>query len=626
MFDLLIFPDAVAKTARHFGVNMEIQDHHDEVNLWDWLADSGATIVREFHPEQSLRKGEVDQSDWDAVKTPSDFEAFRKSVRDDPEGGPIQWGAYHFDKRVKWMGVPDGIIRKVSEAGAQPLVSMGYGTVMYPRPLVKDLYFCGIAADDVIDWSAAASAYDYYFAMMYHFAGQFGCRYFLMHNEPECCLDRFHLPAECRKVASPWFNPETRTLTMDCLSTQWSVLARVARAAMDDVQGLLGIPDGELFLSGPVNGAWEQIWLKSGQYLDSLDYHHYHPDPIAMENSYARVAARAAEMGKRTSVSEYNVLPGSVPFPGILFHIKAALEQMRLLMRSLRLSGPADPVCEFLTLYLLNFPATQRNQKELLYGDMNCLDWTTRDFSLRARPHEWYPTMAEQQVRHATVAYHMYRMLARCAPGREGPSEGYKVLKNGIECLIDDAHGKQWSRIEVMIVDALDRMYINILDMGSSPKLDIDLQMFAGRFKTVVVRETTLGNHDLLVDQYPLEDDKFSVTPTGQSFTQVILTPLDLNSIESLRVEECTMTPGTAADLGEWQTTRFRALATIAGQEIDVTTLNAIWTASDPYIVHAYQGGLMQRMRNSDRTVTVTASVPNGVAADPIAFPPATVK
>lgn len=624
MFDLMIYPEPVAKTPRHYGVNIEIQDAHDQVNLWDWLADSGSTIAREFHPEQSLRKGEADRSVWDAITTPADFEAFRKQVRDDPEGGPIQWGAYAFDRPVRWMGVPDGIIRKVSEVGVEPLVSMGYATKMYPRPLVKDFYFSGVPDDDGIDWSAAAGAYDYYFAMIYHFGKEFGTRYFLMHNEPECCTDKFHVPPECEKTEhNPYFMPETRQLTLNCLTTQWSVLARMAQAAMDDVRDLLGAGPDEFFLAGPVNGAWEQFWVKSGQYLDSLDYHHYHPDPKAFANSYDRVVAEAAEMGKRTSCSEFNVLPGSVPFTGMPFNITAALDLGRLLFETLRLSTPDEPTCEFLTLYLLNFPATHRNHKELLYGDMNCLDWTTRDFGLRGRSDEWYPTWQEQQVRHATVSYHFFRMLMRCVPGPDGPRDGYAVLRNGIECLIDDAHGREYTNMEVLVVDAGDRMYVNFLNRGGSPRMDLDLRRFAGRFKTAVIRETTQDARDVVVGEHALTDHRLSVTLSPQSLTQVILTPLDLSKIDSLRLKECTTTPGTAANLGHWQTTRFRAIATLDGAEIDVTDLNSIWASSDAWIVTAYHGGLLHRTRDSDRTITVTVATPNGVEAPAIAVPPA---
>ncbi len=50
MLDVLVLPDPAARTPRHLGVNMLIQDHHDIINLWDWLGHSGATMVREFHP------------------------------------------------------------------------------------------------------------------------------------------------------------------------------------------------------------------------------------------------------------------------------------------------------------------------------------------------------------------------------------------------------------------------------------------------------------------------------------------------------------------------------------------------------------------------------------------------
>ena len=621
MFDLLIFPEAIAKTPRHLGVNVELQDYHDEVNLWDWLADSGASIVREFHPEQSLRTGPVDQSVWDAVRTSSDYEAFRRRVRRDPDGGLIQWGAYAFAEPVRWIGVPDGIVAKLGEIGVLPLVSMGYATKQYPRPLVKDLLFNGVPADDGIDWSAAASAYDYYFAMIHHFAKDFGSRYFLLHNEPECDVERFHMAPECSPAPGA-YTRETHQLVMNCITTQWGVLARIARDAMDDVRELLG-DDRHFFLAGPASGAWEPFFQKGGRYVDSLDYHHYHPAPEALAGTYGRASARAAEQGKRTSLSEFNVLPGNVPFAGMLFHIEAALEQARMLLQALRLSGPGDPVCEFMTLYLLHFPATHRNHKELLYGDMNLVDWSTTDRGLIGRPEEWYPTFEEQQVRNPTVAYSMYRMLSRCVPGADGPADGWPVLRNGIECLIDDAHNRDYLLLDTLVVDAGDRVYVNLLNRSDQTlDMPINLRPFDGRFATAVIRETGLHAHDKVRDELPIGDGVLELNLAAKTFTQIILTPLDLSRIERLRVEEQTATPGTTADLGLWQTTRLRAIATLDGRDVDVTSLNAIWTSDEPWLVPVHQGGLVQRIRPTARPVTLTVAAGNGVEAEPIVVPP----
>ncbi len=84
--ELRILPRVTARTPQHLGVNVEIQECHDEINLWDWLVDSGSTVVREFHPEQPL----CDPADPDRfadIDGKAAFEAFRERLRGEP-GGP----------------------------------------------------------------------------------------------------------------------------------------------------------------------------------------------------------------------------------------------------------------------------------------------------------------------------------------------------------------------------------------------------------------------------------------------------------------------------------------------------------------------------------------------------------
>jgi len=618
MYDFLIFPEEVAKTPRHWGLNIEVQDYHDEVNLWDWLADSGATIVREFHPSQCLRKGEVPAEAWDKICYRADLDSLRTEARSNPEGNVIQWDAYAFDRPARWMGVPDGIIRKVTEIGVQPLVSIDYPTTAFARPLVKDLELDDVPGDDQIDWSAAASAYDYHFAFMYHFAKEFGSRYFLMHNEPECVLASWYLPKDLAEADEhPCSTPEGKKRVMACVTTQWGVLAMLARMAMDDVREIVGEVEGEaFFLAGPASGAWEQFWRKGGQYMDSLDYHHYHPNPVAFKTVHARVAARAAEKKKRISCSEFNVKPGNVPFTQILFEHDAAIAQAKMLMQAMQLSSAGEPVCDFMTLYLFTFPACERNHKSLLYGDTNCLDWSTYDFQLQNRPDEWYPTFEEQQMRHATPAYHVFRMLARCVPGMGGDRDGHAVLRTGNECLIDDAHGGAESELLVTAIDAGEKMFINILNPGNCLlKVPINLEFVGEPYRFAVVRMMTRLQYDEVVAEVELDRNKIEVDVPHMSFAQVILTPLALDRIESVRIEETTTTPGTIDSLYLYQTTRLRALATIDGDEVDVTCLNTVWTSSEPWIVPVYQGGLVQRLRRTERDITISVRVRGGVEA-----------
>ncbi|MFP4053418.1 MAG: hypothetical protein ACLFV7_06095 [Phycisphaerae bacterium] len=177
---IVIHSDVLGRLPRHFGVNVEIQQHAGRSNLWDWLAHSNATAAREFHPDRPLRKPLTSQEYFAHIRSREDFDLWRKALLGDPDG-KVRWHEYLFDSEVPWIGVPDEIARKLGEIGVEPLYALGYGTKDYPRPLIKaDPY-----PDAEIDWAAAASAYEYYFAVMYHFAGQFGGRYFLMMNEPE---------------------------------------------------------------------------------------------------------------------------------------------------------------------------------------------------------------------------------------------------------------------------------------------------------------------------------------------------------------------------------------------------------------------------------------------------------
>ncbi len=622
MFDLLILPNPIAETPKHLGVNMLTQEHHDVINLWDWLAHSGATIAREFHPEKPLVGAERPPDPWESIHSSADFEAYRRSVLANPApDGPICWDAYSFDKPVKWIGVPDGIIEKLVQVGVEPLVSLGYNPKMFPRPLVPDLEFDGIPSDDQIDWGAAASAYDYYFAIAYHYAGTYQSRYFLMHNEPECRVEVFYFPKDLeeRIQAVPRENTyfsggEATRRTIACLTTQWAVLARMARLALDDVAGLL--PDmPRLILSGPTCGLWEPFWLKGKEHLDCLDFHHYHPDPDAFDNVCKRIHLRAGDAGASFSCSEFNLVPGGVPFHRIPFEPSAAMDFARLLMRSLRLSTAGAPPCEYLTMYEFNYPSTDNNHKHLVYGDMNSLDWSCNDRHLPSRGDAWYPTAADMQVRFATPAFYLFRMLARCVPGDRDGVDGYPVIDTSMMCLIDDAHLGAYGDLDVLTVDADEQLFITFLNTWSTGlTFTLDLQYVRKRFATAVLRETSRFRADEVTNQFPLTEDRMELKLEPRSMTQMILTPLALDRATSLRMEEITATPGSSDGLGVLETTRFQAIATIDGVEVDVTDLNAVWTSGEPEAMPVHQGGLVQHLRALSRPVTVTARLYDGAA------------
>jgi len=90
----------------------------------------------------------------------------------------------------------------------------------------------------------------------------------------------------------------------------------------------------------------------------------------------------------------------------------------------------------------------------------------------------------------------------------------------------------------------------------------------------------------------------------------VIIDSRPLHQATGLRLEETTTTPGALAALGLHQTTRLRAVAEVAGVTVDCSTTNVVWSSSFPELVRVGQGGLVQRLRTTARTVEITAAMP----------------
>jgi hypothetical protein len=131
-------------------------------------------------------------------------------------------------------------------------------------------------------------------------------------------------------------------------------------------------------------------------------------------------------------------------------------------------------------------------------------------------------------------------------------------------------------------------------------------------FRCAVTRTTSASQQDEVAGIVELDIDRLEVESQAMSLMQIILTPLALDRVESLRLEEQSTTPGSLDQLELHQTTRLRALGTIDGQEVDLTELCISWTSSDPLCVPVYQAGLVQRMRRTSRDVSVSARVPGG--------------
>ena len=132
----LLDPRPVGKTPKYLGVCLEVAEHADQCNLWDWLADSGAKMARVIHPDRDMRRTPATGENYKHIATQLDFESFRARLLADPERN-VPWQNYLFDQKVPWIGVPDDEIRKATECGVAPLVSMAYTPQYYPRSLLK---------------------------------------------------------------------------------------------------------------------------------------------------------------------------------------------------------------------------------------------------------------------------------------------------------------------------------------------------------------------------------------------------------------------------------------------------------------------------------------------------------
>ena len=164
-----------------------------------------------------------------------------------------------------------------------------------------------------------------------------------------------------------------------------------------------------------------------------------------------------------------------------------------------------------------------------------------------------------------------------------------------------------FSRVETLIVDTGTRLYATFLNMWEGDQeFRLDLQHFSDRFSTAIIRETSRHKRDDVVDQFELCEPRFMVKLPAQSLTQIVLCSEDLSAVTALRLEEHTVTPGGSQELGLLQTTRFRAIATIAGESVDVSDLNTVWTSSEQESVPVHQGGMVQHLRETEGAVTIS--------------------
>jgi len=615
----LVDPVPVAKTPKYLGVCLEVAEDADRSNLWDWLVDSGAKMARVVHPDNDLRSPSGKLESFKQITDKAGFDAYRANLLADPEKN-LPWSHYLFDQRIQWLGVPDDEVRKATECGVQPIVSMAYSPRYYPRSLLKTFKPSLKPADEAINWDAAASAYEYYFANIHRFATRSGTTHFMMLNEPD---DR-----DVRIVQ------------------QTGVLARMARLAMEDVRAKLTNPQVAkgLRLSAPAcHFAWESYWPYVEPYCDTVDFHFYSPDPDMFKREHARLAIRARASGKKTAVTEFNRIGGPLQPDQALFSVKPSLQFAGLVMSILSANKPQDPGCEMALAYEFQFPATHRSGKSLAYGDMNRVDWTGQDKALNGQPAECYPTFEQFQLRMATPAYHMYRMLARCTPGA-GDIDAYEVLglgesTKGLNEVFDQVNkannyrplngekyyalGGAGPDLRTLAVRTADKLNITILNPGPAAvkRVGFNVELLGEKYATAVVRETSHWNRDKAIRQASLKGSEFVVDLPAESLTQIIFTKADLTQVTELKLEEKTFTPGTTSSLGLLETTRLRAFGKLGEEWVDLTDLNVEWTSTEPDLIAIYQGGLVQRLHASTKEITLTAKTLAGVAAPAVTIP-----
>lgn len=612
-------PRPVAKTNTYIGVVSEAMMYTDSTNVFDWLADSGVGMVRVAHPDANFRNRiDFATSVYAKVNTYEDFNKFRKRIMKDPDKN-IRWEDYRFNTSMPWVGNLDITMDKLQQNNIQGFLSMAYSPhpAYCPRSILKRFDGGIIPADSLIDWSSAASAYEYYFACIYRYSSRNGMTHYMMLNEPSSQIENVQ---------------------------QIGVLARMARMAMEDVKKILKDKKvaSSLRLSSPAFFAnWETFLPYITPYVDFFDTHLYDPEGSMATRKTQRILTSARLLDKQVVITEYNRISGSMTIEESFFGIQASLQMADLVMSIQSSAKVNDPTIVASLLYQFHFPATHRNFKSLVYGDMNCVDWSNQDIQTwnKLSP---TPTYEELQLRYATPAYFMFKMLARSAPGEKSDRETNEVYQLQ-EALVGPAHvynpvlrrniyrslerdkfyayegGKRGNEMKTLTVKVGNRLHMYILNFEPS---DVYRNIYIGampnNYRTAVVRETSLSRQDMPTQQISIKDHTIGITLTGESLTEIIFTEEDLSRITELKIEELPGTIGSVDNLKQYQTSRLKALGKYEGKWIDLTELNVVWTTTKDSGLQIHQGGLLQRMRYSPRDEQVTAETLSGVKANPV--------
>lgn len=603
----------IAKTPKYLGLNVEVMKYANKTNLWDWLEVSNANIVRTPHPARFLRKEEDDVNRrYAQVKTKKEFDVFRERIKKDP-GKEIIWNNYLFSEDLPWLGIMDEIMSKLKENGKESIFEMSYDTSSYPGPILLKQPEGTAFPDDIIHWSAAASAYEYYFACMYRYSLQKQTCYYMMRNEPP--------------------------LDDEFTFQQFGMFGKMARMAMEDVRSVLEDKSyaASLQLVGPaVYSAYEEYLEYTKNDIDILDVHFYDTGGYQFREKLRRALMRARQNNLKLSLTEFGRIGGGMDIEQSLFSFSASFQLAKLIMEVLSVTAPNDPVFEMALFYQLQFPATHRNYKSLVYGDMNMVDWTGLDQAPRSVfPED--PSFQQLQLRFATPAFDIYRMLARCTPGNKSKNEsGYKVYElmyanRGVTATKDMRTGRNlWPDLDLnkyyangglpfnvksVVVESNDRLYINLLNQEPAALKDmkIDISSFPRTYTTAVVRETSLTKRDEPVSQQKIEDSIIHIDIPAESFLQIILVKEDLNAISEIKTEEQTVTPGNLNNLGLYETTVLKTKGKIDNRWVDISDLNVEYDLDYNSGCRIYSSGLLQRTNeNGRKDCKVKVSLLNG--------------
>ncbi len=525
-----------------FGFNLEVNHHLDRSNHWDWVLDSGASIIRELHPEVHLRQEGYDYSRFAGIETKEDFEAFRSRLLADPEN-EIPWSSYRFDEEIPWMGKPDAIVDKVLSLGLQPLCSIGYLPHHYPEPLLADAAYAAPnleATEAYVNWAAYASSYEYHLAELSRFAPR-GVKYFSLHNEPEMYTQHFYLPpdVEARRgeVLSKMLGRVDGGASFDravqVIGTQIYWTARSARQAAEDVKQLATAQGRsvDFKLIGPTAPFADMLWPYVRDWLDVADIHTYGLDPGELSRKATLVIDSSGLVGKTAAITEFNRQGGSMRIEDILFSQTAALEVAGLFHALFSVARPEQSPLELLTFYLLASPSTHRNYKHLLYGDMDVLDWTGQDIGQQSKGAAWLPTFEELELRHATPAYSIFKMYARLA-GKKN---------SGIRLVAGDfvvPRRETADNLRVLTVEKDGGLILTLMNPDREERLvHLELSPWLEKFRWAVVRESNYKRRDEAREARRLAVTNHSVELPPESVVQVFLTSLELDQIDSLLIK-----------------------------------------------------------------------------------------